>query len=65
MAQLNVFRWGDRGAKRSLVALHGITANAGAMSELARSLAKRGLAVPRSGYARTRGEHPFGRRFLL
>ncbi len=41
MAQLNVFRWGDRGAKRSLVALHGITANAGAMSELARSLAKR------------------------
>ena len=42
MAQLNVFRWGEPDANRTLVALHGITANAGAMTELARPLAERG-----------------------
>ena len=45
MARLNVFRWGDPRADRTLVALHGITANAGAMTELARPLAERGWQV--------------------
>jgi pimeloyl-ACP methyl ester carboxylesterase len=45
MATLNVMRWGDRGAARTLVALHGITANAGAMTAPARLLADRGWQV--------------------
>ncbi len=42
MVQLNVMRWGDAGSTRTAVALHGITANAGAMAELARPLAAAG-----------------------
>lgn len=45
MATLNVMRWGDRDAPRTMVALHGITANAGAMTEPARVLASRGWQV--------------------
>lgn len=45
MARLNVMRWGDPGASRTMVALHGITANGGAMTELARPLAQRGWQV--------------------
>jgi pimeloyl-ACP methyl ester carboxylesterase len=39
MATLNLMRWGDRDAPKTVVALHGITANAGAMTEPARLLA--------------------------
>lgn len=39
---LNVFRWGDPKAGRTVVALHGITANGGAMAEPARLMAARG-----------------------
>lgn len=42
MTTLNVMRWGDRGAAKTVVALHGITANGGAMTEPARVLAGRG-----------------------
>jgi len=42
MATLNVMRWGDRDAGKTVVALHGITANAGAMTKPARLLAQRG-----------------------
>lgn len=45
MATLNVMRWGDRGAEKTVVALHGITANGGAMTEPARLLAARGWQV--------------------
>ncbi|MDE1995177.1 MAG: alpha/beta fold hydrolase [Rhizobiaceae bacterium] len=44
MVSLNVMRWGERNAARTVVALHGITANAGAMTEPARLLAARGWA---------------------
>ena len=39
MTRLNLMRWGDEDAEKTIVALHGITANAGAMAELARALA--------------------------
>ena len=42
VARLNVFRWGDPRADRTVVALHGITANSGAMTELARPWAECG-----------------------
>jgi pimeloyl-ACP methyl ester carboxylesterase len=42
MAALNIMHWGDRDAGRTVVALHGITANGGAMTEPARLLAQRG-----------------------
>ncbi|RTM07064.1 MAG: alpha/beta fold hydrolase [Hyphomicrobiales bacterium] len=45
MVTLNIMRWGDRGAAKTMVALHGITANAGAMTEPARVLAERGWQV--------------------
>ena len=38
-------RWGDPGASRTIVALHGFTSNGGAMPELARPLAERGWQV--------------------
>lgn len=42
---LNVMSWGAPDAPRTLVALHGITSNGGAMTELARPLADRGWRV--------------------
>ncbi len=42
MAKLNVMSWGDGNAGKTAVALHGITANAGAMTEPARMLADLG-----------------------
>jgi pimeloyl-ACP methyl ester carboxylesterase len=45
MATLNVMRWGQRDALRTAVALHGITANGGAMTEPGRWLAARGWQV--------------------
>lgn len=45
MVALNVMRWGDPGSAKTMVALHGITANAGAMTAPARLLATRGWQV--------------------
>jgi pimeloyl-ACP methyl ester carboxylesterase len=45
IAPLNVMRWGDPGARKIAVALHGITANGGAFFQPARLLAKRGWRV--------------------
>lgn len=45
MARLNVMRWGDPSASRTMVALHGITSNGGAMTELARPLAAKGWQI--------------------
>tara|TARA_B100000315_G_scaffold239117_1_gene257577 strand:+ start:239 stop:1000 length:762 start_codon:yes stop_codon:yes gene_type:complete len=42
MATLNVMRWGTANDRNLIVGLHGITANAGAMTEPARMLASRG-----------------------
>jgi pimeloyl-ACP methyl ester carboxylesterase len=42
MTKLNVMTWGEGSAGKTVVALHGITANAGAMTEPARLLAARG-----------------------
>ena len=42
MANLNVMQWGDSEAAKVVVGLHGITANAGAMTEPARMLASKG-----------------------
>lgn len=42
MANLNVMQWGDSKAAKVVVGLHGITANAGAMTEPARMLANKG-----------------------
>ena len=42
MANLNVMQWGDSKAAKVVVGLHGITANAGAMTEPARMLASKG-----------------------
>ena len=69
MARLNVFRWGDPSANRTLVALHGITANAGAMTQLARPLAERGwqfLAPDMRGHGEsTRADDDFSFNSLL
>ena len=37
MTNLNVMQWGDSHANKVVVGLHGITANAGAMSEPAKT----------------------------
>ena len=42
MATLNVMQWGAQDSTKTIVGLHGITANAGAMTEPARMLAERG-----------------------
>ncbi|HCU97836.1 MAG TPA: hypothetical protein DGM69_00655 [Chloroflexi bacterium] len=42
MANLNVMQWGDSKAAKVVVGLHGITANAGSMTEPARMLANKG-----------------------
>tara|TARA_Y100001970_G_scaffold264866_1_gene351880 strand:+ start:1054 stop:1803 length:750 start_codon:yes stop_codon:yes gene_type:complete len=42
VANLNVMQWGDSKAAKVVVGLHGITANAGAMTEPARMLANKG-----------------------
>ena len=45
MVALNMMRWGRHDAAKTMVALHGITANGGAMTEPARLLAERGWQV--------------------
>ena len=45
IAPLNVLRWGDPAADKTVVALHGITANGGAFAAPARLLAERGWRV--------------------
>ena len=45
IAPLNVMRWGDPAAEKTVVALHGITANGGAFAAPARLLAARGWRV--------------------
>lgn len=45
MATLNVMRWGERDAPKTMVALHGITANGGAMTQPGRLLAQHGWQV--------------------
>jgi pimeloyl-ACP methyl ester carboxylesterase len=69
MATLNVMRWGERDAPKTMVALHGITANAGAMTEPARLLARRGWQVIASdmrGHGEsTRGDGDFSFDSLL
>lgn len=69
MATLNVLRWGSPQAKKTMVALHGITANAGAMTEPARLLAARGwqvLAPDMRGHGEsTRGDGDFSFDSLL
>jgi len=42
VANLNVMQWGDSKAAKVVVGLHGITANAGSMTEPARMLANKG-----------------------
>ncbi len=69
MTQLNVMRWGERGAAKTVVALHGITANAGAMTEPARLLAGRGwefIAADMRGHGESgRGDGDFSFASLL
>jgi pimeloyl-ACP methyl ester carboxylesterase len=45
IAPLNVMRWGDPAATKTVLALHGITANGGAFAAPARLLAARGWRV--------------------
>ena len=45
MVALNVMRWGNPGAAPTMVAMHGITSNGGAMCEPARRLAHKGWQV--------------------
>ncbi len=45
IAPLNVMQWGDHSARKTAVALHGITANAGAFAKPARMLAASGWRV--------------------
>jgi pimeloyl-ACP methyl ester carboxylesterase len=69
MATLNVMRWGERDAPKTMVALHGITANAGAMTQPARLLAARGwqvIAPDMRGHGEsTRGDGDFSFDSLL
>jgi pimeloyl-ACP methyl ester carboxylesterase len=69
VARLNTFRWGDMGASRTVVALHGITANGGAMTEPARLMAERGwcfIAPDMRGHGEsTRGNGDFSFDALL
>jgi pimeloyl-ACP methyl ester carboxylesterase len=69
MTTLNVMRWGEWDATRTVVALHGITANAGAMTEPARVLADRGwafIAADMRGHGESgRGDGDFSFESLL
>ncbi len=69
IAPLNVMRWGDPAASRTVVALHGITANAGAWTTPARLLAARGwrvLAPEMRGHGESpRGDGDFSTRALI
>lgn len=66
---LNLMRWGDPAAPRTVVALHGITANAGAFARPARLLAEKGwqvLAPDMRGHGESaRGDGDFGTAALL
>ncbi len=66
---LNVMRWGDPGAARTVVALHGITANAGAWSRPGRRLAASGwhvIATEMRGHGESaRGDGDFSFAALL
>jgi pimeloyl-ACP methyl ester carboxylesterase len=56
---LNLMRWGDEDAPRTVVALHGITANGGAFTQPGRVLAARGYRVLAPDM-RGHGESPRG-----
>jgi pimeloyl-ACP methyl ester carboxylesterase len=66
---LNVMRWGAPDAPRTVVALHGITANAGSFSQPGRALAARGyrvLAPDMRGHGESsRGDGDFSTEALL
>jgi pimeloyl-ACP methyl ester carboxylesterase len=66
---LNVLRWGDPAAGRTVVALHGITANGGAWTTPARLLADRGwhvIATEMRGHGESgRGDGDFSAEALL
>lgn len=66
---LNVMRWGAPDAPRTVVALHGITANAGSFTQPARALARRGyrvLAPDMRGHGESsRGDGDFSTAALL
>ncbi len=66
---LNVLRWGDPAGTRTAVALHGITANAGAFARPARLLARKGwqvIAPDMRGHGESgRGDGDFGTAALL
>ena len=59
IAPLNVMQWGDPAANKTAVALHGITANAGAFARPARLMAERGWRVLAPDL-RGHGESPRG-----
>jgi pimeloyl-ACP methyl ester carboxylesterase len=69
IAPLNVMRWGDPAARKTAVALHGITANGGAFFQPARLLAERGwrvFAPDMRGHGESgRGDGDFGTSALL
>ncbi len=66
---LNVMRWGDPSASKVAVAMHGITANAGAFARPARLLSERGwlvLAPELRGHGESpRGDGDFSTKALL
>ncbi len=66
---LNVMRWGDPSASKVAVAIHGITANAGAFARPARLMSERGwlvLAPELRGHGESpRGDGDFSTRSLL
>ena len=59
IAPLNLMQWGDPAAKKTAVALHGITANGGAFARPARLMAERGWRVLAPDL-RGHGESPRG-----
>jgi pimeloyl-ACP methyl ester carboxylesterase len=69
IAPLNLMRWGDPAAERTVVALHGITGSAGSFAEPGRLLAARGwrvLAPDMRGHGEsTRGDGDFSTAALL
>jgi pimeloyl-ACP methyl ester carboxylesterase len=69
IASLNVMRWGDPSAAKTVVALHGITANGGAFARPARMLSDRGwfvLAPDMRGHGESpRGDGDFSTETLL
>jgi pimeloyl-ACP methyl ester carboxylesterase len=69
IAPLNLMQWGDPAAKKTAVALHGITANGGSFARPARLMAERGwrvLAPDLRGHGESpRGDGDFSTAVLL